>query len=269
MLLVLAMAVVWRYRDRWLIAALALGAALAVKPLMLPVLALAADHAPRPGVACERRRRLRPRARQLGRDRVLGPALVSRAPAGLGSHLRWLRRLDQGAGVQARRAGSPGDVPAARRRRCAARVRVAALARPRGRPALVLGGDGRGRRRSAGRLVALPRLPDRAAGAGRCRASNGAGCCSPCHGCSDRRPRSRCTSRTRVAESFPRRPSSAPTPILVMLEYLLADRCGRARHDARQRSSRVAGRRNAKPVGSGACTSSSSGSRSKIAVTAA
>ncbi|HET6171273.1 MAG TPA: glycosyltransferase family 87 protein [Gaiellales bacterium] len=39
MLLVLALAVVWRYRDRWLIAALALGAALAVKPLMIPVLA--------------------------------------------------------------------------------------------------------------------------------------------------------------------------------------------------------------------------------------
>jgi Glycosyltransferase family 87 len=37
MLLVLATAVVWRYRDRWPVAALALGAALAVKPLMLPV----------------------------------------------------------------------------------------------------------------------------------------------------------------------------------------------------------------------------------------
>jgi alpha-1,2-mannosyltransferase len=39
MLLVLATAVVWRYRDRWPVAGLALGAALAVKPLMLPVLA--------------------------------------------------------------------------------------------------------------------------------------------------------------------------------------------------------------------------------------
>jgi hypothetical protein len=37
-LLVLALALVWRYRDRWLIAAAALGAALAVKPLMVPVL---------------------------------------------------------------------------------------------------------------------------------------------------------------------------------------------------------------------------------------
>ena len=39
LLLVLAMALVWRFRDRWPVAAIALGAALAVKPLMLPVLA--------------------------------------------------------------------------------------------------------------------------------------------------------------------------------------------------------------------------------------
>jgi arabinofuranan 3-O-arabinosyltransferase len=39
LLLVLAMALVWRFRDRWLLAGIALGAALAVKPLMLPVLA--------------------------------------------------------------------------------------------------------------------------------------------------------------------------------------------------------------------------------------
>jgi Glycosyltransferase family 87 len=38
-LLVLAAALVWRYRDRWLIAAIALGAAMAVKPLMFPLVA--------------------------------------------------------------------------------------------------------------------------------------------------------------------------------------------------------------------------------------
>ena len=38
-LLVLASALLWRFRDRWLVAALALGAAMAVKPLMFPLLA--------------------------------------------------------------------------------------------------------------------------------------------------------------------------------------------------------------------------------------
>jgi alpha-1,2-mannosyltransferase len=38
MLLMLAAALVWRHRDRWPLAAIALGTALAVKPLMLPVL---------------------------------------------------------------------------------------------------------------------------------------------------------------------------------------------------------------------------------------
>jgi alpha-1,2-mannosyltransferase len=38
-LLTLAAALVWRYRDRWLIAALALGVGLAIKPLMFPLLA--------------------------------------------------------------------------------------------------------------------------------------------------------------------------------------------------------------------------------------
>jgi hypothetical protein len=38
-LLLLASALVWRYRDRWPVAGLALGAAMAVKPLMFPLLA--------------------------------------------------------------------------------------------------------------------------------------------------------------------------------------------------------------------------------------
>ena len=38
-LLVLASALLWRFRDRWVVAALALGAAMAVKPLMFPLLA--------------------------------------------------------------------------------------------------------------------------------------------------------------------------------------------------------------------------------------
>ena len=151
-----------------LLAAAALGVGLAVKPLHVPAARMAAAHAPVPRGPRRRGDLRRSHARELGRDRLLGPELVPRAAAGVGS------RLPVGAASRSARSRSSSapsdvarDVAAGRRGRCAPALRLAARAAQRGRPPLVRGRHGRAGRRRADRLVALPHVLRRAARARR------------------------------------------------------------------------------------------------------